>query len=353
MSTASWFREALLPWYRQNHRPLPWRRTADAYPVWLSEVVLQQTRVDQGTAYWWRFMDRFPTVAHLAAAHEDEVLRLWQGLGYYSRARNLLAAARQVMDQHGGAFPRSHAELRGLKGVGDYTAAAIASICFGAQEAVVDGNVFRVLARVFGMDIPIDTTEGRKRFKQLAQDLLDPDHPGEHNQAVMELGALVCLPRGAKCAACPLAARCIARQSGRIAELPVKAGRTAVRVRHFNYLHIPCCGGFHLRKRTGKDIWLGLWEPPLLETPRPMGKKALNALLAARWPGARVVSKEASATHLLSHQRIQAVFWTVDGFPEEHLPADWLAVRRSDLGRHALPRLVERWVNGELGGKGR
>jgi A/G-specific adenine glycosylase len=199
-----WFNRALLPWYREHHRPLPWRETTDPYRVWLSEVILQQTRVDQGLAYWQRFMTTYPTVRDLAAAPEGDVLKLWQGLGYYSRARNLLAAARQVVHDLGAAFPTTHAELLKLKGVGDYTAAAIASICFGQADAVVDGNVYRVLARVFGIDTPIDSTAGRKRFKELAQELIDVKNPGDHNQAVMELGATCVPPRTTRtcCARC-------------------------------------------------------------------------------------------------------------------------------------------------------
>ncbi|MBK6829719.1 MAG: A/G-specific adenine glycosylase [Flavobacteriales bacterium] len=262
----AWFTKALLPWYAEHKRPLPWRETRDPYRIWLSEVILQQTRVEQGREYWHRFVETYPTVAELAAATEDQVLRLWQGLGYYSRARNLRTAAKQVVEEHMGGFPDSYEGLKGLKGVGEYTAAAIGSIAFGLVEPVVDGNVYRVLARVFGIDTPIDSTAGRKQFRELAAALIDHEQPGEHNQAVMELGATVCTPLKPTCGECPLARKCIARATDRIDKLPVKTGKTKVRTRHFNYLHIERGDKTFLRKRTGKDIWHGLYELPLIET---------------------------------------------------------------------------------------
>jgi len=345
MSTASWFSRALLPWYAEHRRPLPWRLTTDPYRIWLSEVILQQTRVDQGMAYWHRFVDRYPTVQDLAAATEDEVLRLWQGLGYYSRARNLRTAAIQVVRDHGGRFPADHRQLMALKGVGDYTAAAIGSICFGLREPVVDGNVYRVLARVFGIASPIDSTAGRKEFRTLAAQLLPDTHPGDHNQAVMELGAIVCVPRAPACHACPLAAKCVARRTDRIAELPVKAGGTTRRPRHFNYLHIEEKGALYLVKRTGQDIWHGLYELPLLETARPATRASLAKAVKDRFPVVPgSLAQVADHTHLLSHQRIKAVFWkaALDGPP----PRDWLRVPKARIGQHALPRLIERYLHG-------
>lgn len=349
MSTASWFRQALAPWYDENGRPLPWRSSRDPYRIWLSEVILQQTRVDQGMAYWCRFVERYPTVADLAAAPEDEVLKLWQGLGYYSRARNLRTAAQQVAAQHGGAFPSTFEELRSLKGVGDYTAAAIGSICFGLPEAVVDGNVYRVLARVFGIDTPIDSTEGRKQFRELANELLDPARPGDHNQAVMELGATVCTPKKPDCPNCPLEEKCIARKTGRIAELPVKAGKAKVRTRHFNYLHIEQDGGVFLRKREGKDIWQGLYEFPLVETGDVATKPTLARALADLYPGkVRLEQRSRPVTHILSHQRIEAIFWAVEPAAPIDPPADWLFVPLGELHRYAVPRLMDRYLQANI-----
>ena len=341
ITSTGWFSRALLPWYRAHRRPLPWRGDPDPYRVWLSEVILQQTRVDQGLAYWQRFTERYPTVKDLATAPEGEVLKLWQGLGYYSRARNLLSAARQVVNDHGGQFPSTHAELLKLKGVGDYTAAAIASICFGRPDAVVDGNVFRVLARVFGIETPIDSTAGRKEFRALAGRLLDPAHPGDHNQAVMELGATVCTPKNYACLLCPLQARCIAFATGRIDALPVKAGVTRTRDRFFNYLHIATAKGLFLRQRTGKDIWQGLWELPLIESEKPLSAKAMPARLGKTW---RVLSRSDEVKHVLSHQIIHAVFWEAAPPKGFKSPADWVPVAPADLERYAVPRLLERWL---------
>lgn len=338
----------LLAWYRAHRRDLPWRRTTDPYRIWLSEVILQQTRVDQGLAYWERFVAKWPTVQALAAASEAEVLKMWQGLGYYSRARNLLAGARQVVQEHGGRFPDTHAGLLKLKGVGDYTAAAIASICFGRPDAVLDGNVFRVLARVYGIDTPIDSTEGRKRFRVLAQQLIDPEQPGDHNQAMMELGATVCTPRNYTCLLCPLQPQCVAFATGAIDTLPVKAGKVKVRERHFNYLHIRKGNGLYMRQRTGKDIWQGLWEPPLVETDGPVDatglRKAMrSAGIAGRWT---INHRSGPVKHVLSHQLIHANFWEAVPPNGWKPPPEWTAVGGAGLRKLAVPRLVERWMEG-------
>ena len=342
----AWFTKALLPWYAEHKRPLPWRGTRDPYRIWLSEVILQQTRVEQGRAYWHRFVVTYPSVAELAAASEDHVLRLWQGLGYYSRARNLRMAAQQVMDEHKGKFPASYEELKGLKGVGDYTAAAIGSIAFGLAEPVVDGNVYRVLARVFGIDTPIDSTSGRKQFRELAATLIDPKQPGEHNQAVMELGARVCTPLKPRCGECPLARKCIARASDRIAKLPVKAGKTKVRTRHFNYLHIERTGKTFLRKRAGQDIWQGLYELPLIETEESMTKARFEARLTKELgKGWKIQEVHGPVKHVLSHQLIHASFWEVQPPKGFRAPKDWVLVAESKLNGHAVPRLIERYLH--------
>lgn len=349
MSTPSWFSRQLLPWYRACHRALPWRETTDPYRIWLSEVVLQQTRVDQGLGYWLRFTERWPSVAALAKAKEDEVLKLWQGLGYYSRARNLLAAARQVVEEHGGKFPRNHAELLGLKGVGDYTASAIASICFGKAEAVVDGNVYRVLARFEAIHTPIDSTAGRKQFKALAMELLDPAHPGAHNQAVMELGATVCTPRKPKCPQCPLHARCAAFASGTQAQLPVKQGRAKVRNRYFNYLHIAKHKGLYVQQRAAGDIWQGLFELPLIENEKPLGRQRMHTALNKQFgPGWKILANVKRPPHVLSHQVVHAVFWQVVPPPGFTPPTHWMAVAPAQLAKLAVPRLVERWMDEHL-----
>ncbi|MBP6311633.1 MAG: A/G-specific adenine glycosylase [Flavobacteriales bacterium] len=340
-----WFSKALLPWYREHFRDLPWRRTTDPYRIWLSEVILQQTRVDQGMAYWHRFVERYPTVADLASAPEDDVLKLWQGLGYYSRARNLRTAAQQVMDDHQGQFPRTYEALKQLKGVGEYTAAAIGSISFNLPEPVVDGNVYRVLARVFGLDLPIDSTEGKKVFRSLAADLLDPTHPGDHNQAVMELGATVCTPKNPLCETCPIATKCIAKATDRITELPVKANRTAVRTRHFNYLHITTKQGTYLRKRKGKGIWEGLYEFPQIESEKDLCTNRFAALLERTYgKGWKLTNSYGPVKHVLSHQLIRATFWTAIPPLGFAVTAEWVLVPKAKMTDYAVPRLVERYL---------
>ena len=257
------FALTLLEWFRENGRELPWRQTSDPYAIWLSEIILQQTQVKQGWDYWERFMRRWPTVEALAEASEDEVLREWQGLGYYSRARNLHTAAKQIVAL--GHFPHTLEEIRQLKGVGDYTAAAIGSIAFGLPAAVVDGNVYRVLARHFGIDTPINTTEGKKAFQTLAQSLLPEGEASHYNQAVMDFGAIQCTPQAPKCEICPLMESCVALREGRVGELPVKRKTLKIRERHLIYIYVRCQGEVAIHRRGPGDIWQGLWEPWLVD----------------------------------------------------------------------------------------
>jgi A/G-specific adenine glycosylase len=282
------FSRPLLKWYRQNSRDLPWRRHADPYRVWLSEIILQQTRVDQGLPYYRRFIDAYPDVHALARASEEEILKLWQGLGYYSRARNLHATARHVANELDGVFPGSHAELVKLKGIGPYTAAAIASICFNEPRAVVDGNVFRVLARVFGVEADIASGTGKKEFSQLADELIDSRQPGDYNQAIMEFGATHCKPARPNCSDCFLAARCVALKEDKVKTLPVKSKKTRVRKRYFDYL-VTLDEEYRtlLTKRNSGDIWEGLYDFPMVEGSRPLTKaKLLNSTTFLELPEA-------------------------------------------------------------------
>ncbi|MDO4986080.1 MAG: A/G-specific adenine glycosylase, partial [Prevotella sp.] len=256
------FASVLLEWYKEYGRDLPWRQTHDPYAIWLSEIILQQTQVKQGWDYWTRFMHRWPTVEALASATEDEVLREWQGLGYYSRARNLHFAAKQIVAMR--HFPDTLEDIKKLKGVGDYTAAAIASFAFGIPAAVVDGNVYRVLARHFGIDTPINTTEGKKVFAALAQELL-PASAATYNQAIMDFGAIQCTPASPNCMFCPLVESCVAFRSGTVAELPEKLKTLKVTERHLSYIYIKCNGETAIHRRGPGDIWQGLWEPMLLD----------------------------------------------------------------------------------------
>ena len=301
------FTRTLLDWYAAYGRDLPWRHTRDPYPIWLSEIILQQTRIAQGQAYWERFMARFPDVGQLAAASEDEVLRLWQGLGYYSRGRNLLMAARQIVAR--GSFPDTLAEIRSLKGVGDYTAAAIGSIAFGLPAAVVDGNVYRVLARFYGMAEPVGTTEAKKAFSTRAQALLPEDRPGDFNQAMMDFGAMQCTPAAPRCESCPLADRCEALRSGRTALLPVKKPSAPVKTRRLHYVYVRCGGQVAFHRRGPGDIWQGLWEP-YLEEGDFQGFPDMKPICS----GVR---------HQLTHRTLVADLYLLDCEERPLLPADY------------------------------
>ena len=344
----------LLPWYQQNGRARPWRRTKDPYKIWLSEIILQQTRVEQGMDYYLRFTEAYPTVELLASADEDEVMRLWQGLGYYSRARNLHEAARQVVRM--GGFPTSYAEIRKLKGVGDYTAAAIASFAYDLPHAVVDGNVYRVLSRFFGIATPIDTTAGKYQFSALAQEILPPKHAALHNQAIMDLGALICTPRSPQCAACPLADACIAHAENRPEDFPVKAKRTQVRTRFLNYIFITDGENILLHRRAKGDIWQGLYEPVLIETdsecslPDLTKHPLLTSLLAT---DVTLTPLVADMTHKLSHQNLRTwayLLRTARPLTSVALPTTsdavvpYSVIPLCDLNNYALPRLITRIV---------
>ena len=317
MNDRTRFPRRLLTWAATLHRPMPWRGERDPYRVWLSEVILQQTRVAQGEAYYRRFLGAFPTVADLAAAPADDVMALWQGLGYYSRARNLHRAAREVVDRHGGRFPTDHATLLTLPGVGPYTAAAIASFAGGEDVAVVDGNVYRVLARRFGIDAPIDTPAGRRTFRTLADGLLPRGEAAAYNQAIMDFGATVCTPRRPRCGECPLREDCVALATDRVGGLPVKRKRPERRRRHLDYLHlVGPRGEVLLRRRGGGDIWQGLYDLPAVESARARAgapaavAAALVAAAAPRLVGhASFAAVTPPAKTQLTHQELVLRFW--------------------------------------------
>ncbi len=310
------FSDRILSWYRIHRRELPWRKTRDPYRIWLSEIMLQQTRVAQGLPYYLKFTERFPKVEDLAAASEEEVLKLWQGLGYYSRARNLHATARSIASDYQGHFPDSYRGLLKLKGVGPYTAAAIASICYDLPHPVVDGNVYRVLSRYFGVELPINSTEGIRYFADLAGEVIDRDRPGQYNQALMEFGALQCVPQNPDCDSCPLSGSCQALARNLVSNLPKKAPKKKARVRIFNYL-MPVDPEFHTRlvKRNGRGIWQGLFEFPLIETPQEVSDSQIRELLAAgdtpdlSTPVSVVKFNANPIVHKLSHQHLRVTFW--------------------------------------------
>lgn len=304
------FSKLLIDWYLQNRRELPWRETTDPYRIWLSEIILQQTRVAQGLPYYFSFVQAFPTVVDLASADEQQVLKLWQGLGYYSRARNLHATAREIAGKNG-QFPSTYKELLKLKGIGSYTAAAIASFAFGEAVPAVDGNVFRVLSRIFGENTDIASSAAKTVFMELAASLMPKDDPAIFNQALMEFGALQCVPKNPDCVRCVFADRCFARQHGMVDALPVKSKKNAVRKRYINYLVFRDDESRTLvNRRTGKDIWKNLYEFPVIETPDAVDFDSFGPMIES---DAEILSvaEPVSVIHKLTHQHLHLSFWNI------------------------------------------
>lgn len=334
------FALTLLHWFRENGRELPWRQTKDPYAIWLSEIILQQTQVKQGWAYWERFMHHWPTVEALASASEDEVLREWQGLGYYSRARNLHFAARQIVEM--GGFPSTLDDIKRLKGVGDYTAAAIGSIAFDLPAAVVDGNVYRVLSRYYGISTPINTTEGKKEFALLAQSLLPTtSHYGLYNQAIMDFGAIQCTPNSPNCAICPLIESCIAYREGKINVLPVKLKTLKVKERRFTYIYVRYQGQTAIRRRGEGDIWQGLYEPLVIDSE----ELTVDSWAAQHHYPLSIVHCQLLAKnvkHVLTHRILWADFYLWEPNERPALPEDYFWIKESELDDYAKPRLVEK-----------
>lgn len=377
------FANTIISWFRENGRALPWRETRDPYAIWLSEIILQQTRIAQGWKYWERFMAQYPTVEDLAAAHEDEVLKLWQGLGYYSRARNLHTAAKQIVAL--GHFPDTLEGIKQLKGVGDYTAAAIGSFAFDIPAAVVDGNVYRVLARYFGIDTPINSTQGKKEFAALAQSLLPSSKASDslssfspasdfqsslslvaaYNQAMMDFGAIQCTPQSPKCLLCPLAETCEAMRSNRVAELPVKQKTMKVKTRHLSYIYIRCNGMTAIHRRGEGDIWQGLWEPfnasdiaeacaspssaqaSLSSTKFSTSLTKLSSFkkeLAADLHMSNVDALQLLAQdvkHVLTHRILLADFYLLETDAHPQLPDDYIWIKEEEIEDYGIPRLIE------------
>lgn len=338
----------LAEWYKQNKRELPWREINDPYRIWISEIILQQTRVAQGYDYFLRFLDQFPDIKSLASASEDEVLKCWQGLGYYSRARNLHAAAIQIMTLYDGKFPQNYAQILSLRGIGEYTAAAIASFAFHLPYAVVDGNVYRFLSRYFGIDTPIDSTVGKKIFAQLASNLLNKDQPDIHNQAIMEFGALQCVPSSPRCTQCPLEVSCVALANNQVTILPVKERKTKVQHRYFHHFMIICGANTYLNKRTEKDVWHNLYEFPLYESMQPMDTAQLFqtdffASLVGDKPF-RIEYQSPEMKHVLSHQIIHASFYVVKIETAPDFLSRFIPVTNKELMHYPISRLTDKFV---------
>ena len=376
------FSNTILSWFRENGRELPWRETKNPYAIWLSEIILQQTRIAQGREYWERFMAQYPTVQDLAAAHEDEVLKLWQGLGYYSRARNLHTAAKQIVAL--GHFPDTLEGIKQLKGVGDYTAAAIGSFAFDIPAAVVDGNVYRVLARYFGIDTPINSTQGKKEFAALAQSLLPSSKASDflslssasdslsssspvaaYNQAMMDFGAIQCTPQSPKCLLCPLAETCEAMRTNRVAELPVKQKTMKVKTRHLSYIYIRCKGETAIHRRGEGDIWQGLWEPfnasdiaEACASPSSAQASLSSTKFSTSLTKLSSFKKELAADlhlsnvdalqllaqdvkHVLTHRILFADFYLLETEARPQLPDDYIWIKEEEIEDYGIPRLIE------------
>lgn len=363
------FSNQIISWFRENGRALPWRETRDPYAIWLSEIILQQTRIVQGLEYWERFMAQYPTVEALAAASEDDVLKLWQGLGYYSRARNLHAAAKQIVEM--GKFPDTLEGIKSLKGVGDYTAAAIGSFAFDIPAAVVDGNVYRVLSRYFGIDTPINSTQGKKEFAALAQSLIPGGNEkikpeafemelspiSAYNQGMMDFGAIQCTPQSPKCLLCPLAETCEALRNDRVSELPVKEKKLKVQTRRLTYIYIRCqeetsANGeqaepmIAIHRRGKGDIWQGLWEPynasDSKKTPIEYHEdieKMFHLPTASLNYGITRIAKDVK--HVLTHRILLADFYLLETDGRFPLPADYIWIKESEFDQYGIPRLIE------------
>ncbi|HET6244192.1 MAG: A/G-specific adenine glycosylase [Bacteroidetes bacterium] len=342
------FSEILINWYLQHKRDLPWRNTKNPYFIWLSEVILQQTRVDQGLPYYLNFIHSFPTVSDLALADENQVLKLWQGLGYYSRARNLHFTARLITNEHNGIFPNNYIKLKELKGVGDYTAAAIASFAYNLPHPVVDGNVFRFFSRLFDINTPIDSLIGKKQFLEVAKDLMDAKRPDLFNQATMEFGATICTPKQPSCALCPFAQNCLALKHNSIDSRPVKAKKTKQKERFFHYLHLKSNDWLFVQKRTGQDIWKNLYEFPLIELKsreKPLSilkHPFFKELTGVNWD---LIKVSLEYKHILSHQIIYAVFYEIEIKEMKNLPKELKSIHFDTLNQFPIPRLIDKYLN--------
>ncbi len=342
----------LIKWYRLNKRDLPWRNTNSAYQIWLSEIILQQTRVAQGMQYFLKFIKHYPTVTDLAQASEEEVLKDWQGLGYYSRARNLHSAAKFINENYEGQFPSTYNEIRGLKGVGDYTAAAIASFAFNLPYSVVDGNVYRILSRLFGIETPIDSSTGKKEFAALAQSLLPTEQSAEYNQAIMEFGALQCIPKSPNCETCPFSTTCIAFKTNQVEKLPIKEKKLKQKKRFLNYLIIESADELLINKRDSKGIWQNLYDFPLIESNKTITPKMLTQQdefkrLINNLPF-KIDAVSEERKHILSHQILFAKFYHIKltkGLSS--IQGNYEKINKATLHEKPIPKLIENYLKEE------
>lgn len=349
MDRQEFFRTALAEWHKEtNNRQLPWKQEKDPYKIWLSEIILQQTRALQGLPYYLSFINAYPTIGELAAASDEEVYKLWQGLGYYNRCKNMLITARLICDQYNGIFPNTYNEIINLKGIGPYTAAAIASFAYNLPVAVLDGNVYRVLARYQGIDEPIDSTAGKRLFTTLTDDFVDKKESAAYNQAIMDFGATVCTPQKPDCASCPLARNCLALRDNLVNFLPVKQKKVKVTTRYFNYIIFSHNGAVWLKKRSDKDIWQNLFEPYLIETEREASKGDLFSNLQQYHQHFTNLEFAGNSRQRLTHRVIDARFYLVHCASIPSLPADGVWVKGNDLKNFAQPKTVTDWLKANL-----
>jgi len=343
------FSTLLLKWNTElNTRKMPWKGEKDPYKIWLSEIILQQTRVEQGLNYYNNFISTFPDIHQLANAKDEKIFKLWEGLGYYTRCRNLIATARYISKDLKGKFPSAYEDILALKGIGPYTAAAISSFAFNLPHAVVDGNVFRVLARVFCVYTPTDSTEGKKQFTLLANELLDTKQPASYNQAIMDFGAVVCKPALPLCTICPLKKICTAFQENKIYELPVKEKKITIRKRHFYYLVIEQENKIAIRQRTAKDIWLDLYEFPLIEAEAELDlKKIIREAEKNKWLTAKnyeVLSISPLFKQQLSHQLITGQFIKIKLKQKPGVKNNWLWLEKTKTSKYAFPQFINQYI---------
>ncbi|MBI1838621.1 MAG: A/G-specific adenine glycosylase [Flavobacteriia bacterium] len=336
------FHRLITDWYRQNKRNLPWRSTKNPYKIWLSEIILQQTRVDQGLNYYYKFIHNYPTIIDLANAEEIDILNDWQGLGYYSRARNLHFTAKQITSERKGLFPDSYQEILKLKGVGEYTAAAIASFAFELPHAVLDGNVYRVLSRVFDIELAIDSTEGKKIFTKLTQDLLPKSDVSTYNQGIMEFGALQCIPVNPECEICPIAMKCFAKKNNTILNRPVKQNKIKIKTRYLYYLIFNENNYTYIEKRTHKDIWQHLYQFPLIESENIIAFTELKHIIATKY-NSEIIQYNSDYKHILSHQKLITTFIHINNFPT-NFEENWVKIKVSDIQDYPIPRLIEKYL---------
>ncbi len=343
------FSHRLLYWYEDYKRDLPWRNTKDPYKIWVSEIILQQTRVQQGISYYERFIDRFPDVKSLAKADQQDVLNLWQGLGYYSRARNMHSAARMITDDHQGIFPNTYQEIKNLKGIGEYTASAISSFAFDLAYPVIDGNVNRVICRLFGIKSALELSETKKRIKEDLSSIFDKKKPASFNQAIMEFGALQCTPQSPDCEHCPFNSKCVAFNTGQVKEIPLKKKEIRKRDRFFNYAVLRSGKKFVMKKRTQKDIWQDMYDFPLQENDSKKGELDLKKIGLVNEENMPYEKRGKSdwRSHVLSHQNIYARFHEIDvDLSEIELPANWVITDVDKIEEFPLPKLIESYING-------